>query len=147
MKWHNSSNDREITLKKIFNVGGISEKYYLITNIGIFISRYQWELLWINRFILETTPGRLIFLVLILKTQFKKRKLAFITHNNEKILETIVHETLSNFEFYLLLSFRFSKITGLPLCNKCKNIYCYWRFKKLRTSKVLLKLPRIEIRG
>jgi DNA-directed RNA polymerase subunit beta' len=57
-----SSNDREITLKKIFNVGGISEKYYLITNIGIFISRYINENYYeLTDLFLETTPGRLIF--------------------------------------------------------------------------------------
>ena len=57
-----TSNDREIKLKKIFNVGGASEKYYLITTIGIFISRYinqnSYEL---TDLFLETTPGRLIF--------------------------------------------------------------------------------------
>jgi DNA-directed RNA polymerase subunit beta' len=57
-----SSNDREITLNKIFNVGGKSEKYYLITNIGIFISRYINENYYeLTDLFLETTPGRLIF--------------------------------------------------------------------------------------
>jgi DNA-directed RNA polymerase subunit beta' len=57
-----ASNDREITLKKIFNVGGTSEKYYLITTIGIFISRYINENYYeLTDLFLETTPGRLIF--------------------------------------------------------------------------------------
>ena len=57
-----SSNDREITLKKTFNVGGTSEKYYLITTIGIFISRYINENYYeLTDLFLETTPGRLIF--------------------------------------------------------------------------------------
>jgi DNA-directed RNA polymerase subunit beta' len=57
-----SSNDREITLNKVFNVGGKSEKYYLITNIGIFISRYINENYYeLTDLFLETTPGRLIF--------------------------------------------------------------------------------------
>ena len=57
-----SSNDREIMVKKVFNVGGNSNKYYLITTIGIFISRYMNENYYeLTDLFLETTPGRLIF--------------------------------------------------------------------------------------
>jgi hypothetical protein len=59
---HFSSNDREILVKKVFNVGGQAEKYYLITTIGIFISRYVNENYYeLTDLFLETTPGRLIF--------------------------------------------------------------------------------------
>jgi hypothetical protein len=59
---HFTSNEREITVKKVFNVGGQSEKYYLITTIGIFISRYINENYYeLTDLFLETTPGRLIF--------------------------------------------------------------------------------------
>jgi DNA-directed RNA polymerase subunit beta' len=69
-----ASNNREITVKKVFNVGGngvngvngsngnLPEKYYLITTIGIFISRYVNENYYeLTDLFLETTPGRLIF--------------------------------------------------------------------------------------
>ena len=56
------SNNKEITLKKTFNVGSTSEKKYLITTIGIFISRYINENYYeLTDLFLETTPGRLIF--------------------------------------------------------------------------------------
>ena len=59
---HFSSNDREIAVKKIFNVGAQSEKHYLITTIGIFISRYVNENYYeLTDLFLETTAGRLIF--------------------------------------------------------------------------------------
>ena len=57
-----ASNNREIAVKKVFNIGGKSEKYYLITTIGIFISRYVNENYYeLTDLFLETTPGRLIF--------------------------------------------------------------------------------------
>ena len=57
-----ASNNREIAVKKVFNTGGKFEKYYLITTIGIFISRYVNENYYeITDLFLETTPGRLIF--------------------------------------------------------------------------------------
>ena len=59
---HFTSNNREIAVKKIFNIGGESEKYYLITTIGIFISRYVNENYYeLTDLFLETTAGRLIF--------------------------------------------------------------------------------------
>ena len=56
------TNEREIRILRIFRVGPKAEKYYLITTIGIFISRYlnsnYYEL---TDLFLETTAGRLIF--------------------------------------------------------------------------------------
>ena len=55
-----SINEREITLLNI--VGTEEKKFYLITNIGIFISHYyNQNIHHITDFFLETTPGRLIF--------------------------------------------------------------------------------------
>jgi hypothetical protein len=59
---HFSSNEREIAIKRIFNIGPNSDKYYLVTTIGIFISRYINEDYYeLTDLFLETTPGRLIF--------------------------------------------------------------------------------------
>lgn len=56
------TNEREIRILRVFRVGPKAEKYYLITTIGIFISRYlnsnYYEL---TDLFLETTAGRLIF--------------------------------------------------------------------------------------
>ena len=57
-----TSNDREINVKKSFNVGGKSEKHYIVTSVGIFISRYiNEDYHELTDLFLETTPGRLIF--------------------------------------------------------------------------------------
>lgn len=55
-------NEREISISKIFQIGNFSNKYYLLTTIGIFIARYlnPQEYL-VTDFFLETTPGRIIF--------------------------------------------------------------------------------------
>ena len=57
-----NNNEKEIILKKIYQLGTNYKKYFLITNIGVFIAytknknEYQ-----ITDLFLETTPGRLIF--------------------------------------------------------------------------------------
>ena len=55
-------NEREITIYKVFQSGNLSNKYYLITTIGILIAHYlnndNYQL---TELFLETTPGRLIF--------------------------------------------------------------------------------------
>ena len=55
-------NEREINVHRIFQLGNSTQKYYLLTNIGIVIARYinKNEYLLTDLF-LETTPGRLIF--------------------------------------------------------------------------------------
>lgn len=59
---HLNSNERDISILKIFSVGNNSQKYYLITTIGIFISRYLNDNFYeLTDLFLETTPGRLIF--------------------------------------------------------------------------------------
>jgi DNA-directed RNA polymerase subunit beta' len=59
---HLNTNEREISILKIFRIGKNSEKYYLITTVGIFISRYFNENFYeLTDLFLETTPGRLIF--------------------------------------------------------------------------------------
>jgi DNA-directed RNA polymerase subunit beta' len=57
-----TSNNREIKVLKTFQIDGEWKKYYLITTIGIFITRYVNEDYYeITDLFLETTPGRLIF--------------------------------------------------------------------------------------
>jgi DNA-directed RNA polymerase beta' subunit len=57
-----NTNMKEIFILKIYQFGELSKKYYLITNIGVFIAskktkkEYQ-----VTDLFLETTPGRLIF--------------------------------------------------------------------------------------
>jgi DNA-directed RNA polymerase subunit beta' len=57
-----NTNMKEIFILKIYQFGELSKKYYLITNIGVFIAskktkkEYQ-----VTDVFLETTPGRLIF--------------------------------------------------------------------------------------
>jgi DNA-directed RNA polymerase beta' subunit len=55
-------NDKEIFVYKTFQVGEFSEKYYLLTSIGILIvyqiNENQYT---VTDLFLETTPGRLIF--------------------------------------------------------------------------------------
>ena len=55
-------NAREIEIHKLFQVQNNSSKYYLITNIGIFIARLiTRDVYKVTDLFLETTPGRLIF--------------------------------------------------------------------------------------
>jgi DNA-directed RNA polymerase subunit beta' len=57
-----SINEKEIHIQKIFPVSNSFSKYYLITNLGIFIARIINENNYeITDLFLETTPGRLIF--------------------------------------------------------------------------------------
>ena len=57
-----STNQKEITIQKVFPVLNSISKYYLITNIGIFIARLKNEKYYeITDLFLETTAGRLIF--------------------------------------------------------------------------------------
>ena len=59
---HLTSNERNISILKVFQIRNTSEKYYLITTIGIFISRYLNENYYeLTDLLLETTAGRLIF--------------------------------------------------------------------------------------
>jgi DNA-directed RNA polymerase subunit beta' len=54
--------EKEIFITKTFKIGNSYSKYYLLTNIGIFIARYlNSNLYQLTDFFLETTPGRLIF--------------------------------------------------------------------------------------
>lgn len=54
--------EREIFIYKIFKIGISSEKYYLLTTVGIFIAHSLTEKEYlITNFFLETTPGRIIF--------------------------------------------------------------------------------------
>jgi len=57
-----STNDKEISISKIYQLGDLYKKYFLITNIGVFIAhtktKNEYEL---TDLFLETTPGRLIF--------------------------------------------------------------------------------------
>lgn len=55
-------NQKEIFTYKVFPIGNSSEKFYLLTNIGIFIVRLLQENYYeFQQFFLETTPGRIIF--------------------------------------------------------------------------------------
>jgi DNA-directed RNA polymerase subunit beta' len=55
-------NEREIFIQKLFRSGNSSNKYYLITSIGILIAHYLNEDNYqLTDLFLETTPGRLIF--------------------------------------------------------------------------------------
>ena len=57
-----TTNEQEIFIYKIFNVGNEQQKFYVITNIGIFIARSKKEKSYeLTDLFLETTPGRLIF--------------------------------------------------------------------------------------
>jgi hypothetical protein len=57
-------NEREIFIHKIFFSGKFSEKYYLVTSIGILVAHYLNENDYqLTDLFLETTPGRLIFSV------------------------------------------------------------------------------------
>ena len=57
-----STNEQEIFIYKVFNFGFEKEKFYVITNIGIFIARSRKEKIYeLTDLFLETTPGRLIF--------------------------------------------------------------------------------------
>ena len=59
---HLKANECGIVIKQLYWVGKKREKCYLITNIGIFISRYMNEGFHeLTDLFLETTPGRLIF--------------------------------------------------------------------------------------
>jgi hypothetical protein len=57
-----NTNNKEISISKIYQLGDNYKKYFLITNIGIFIAhtknKNEYEL---TELFLETTPGRLIF--------------------------------------------------------------------------------------
>lgn len=57
-----NTNDKEIFISKIYQLGENYKKYFLITNIGVFIAhtknKNEYEL---TDLFLETTPGRLIF--------------------------------------------------------------------------------------
>ncbi len=55
-------NEREIFIHKIFLSGKSSDKYYLVTSIGILIGYYRTKNYYqLTDLFLETTPGRLIF--------------------------------------------------------------------------------------
>ena len=57
-----TTNNREIKVKKTFRIGKKHRKSYLVTNIGIFVTRYvRRDYFEITDLFLETTPGRLIF--------------------------------------------------------------------------------------
>ena len=57
-----NTNEREIEILKTFRVGANSQKYYVITTIGIFITRYLNNNYYdLTDLFLETTAGRLIF--------------------------------------------------------------------------------------
>jgi DNA-directed RNA polymerase beta' subunit len=57
-----NTNEREIEILKTFRVGANSQKYYVITTIGIFITRYLNNSYYdLTDLFLETTAGRLIF--------------------------------------------------------------------------------------
>lgn len=54
--------NQEIIISKVFPVGNLSEKYYFLTNIGIFVAYMLGEHSYqITNFFSETTAGRLIF--------------------------------------------------------------------------------------
>jgi len=56
------SNEKELKIFKIFQFGKTTQKYFLMTNIGIFISYKNPDNSYeITDLFLETTPGRLIF--------------------------------------------------------------------------------------
>ena len=55
-------NGQEIKIHKIFQIDKLMQKYYLISNIGIFIAYYLNENSYqIDTLFMETTPGRIIF--------------------------------------------------------------------------------------
>ena len=56
------TNKKEIYIHKIFQVEAKSQKFYLISTIGILIAHYVTENNYeITDIFMETTPGRLIF--------------------------------------------------------------------------------------
>ena len=56
------TNEKDISILKIYQFGNIFKKYFLITNIGIFIAHNKnKEEYQLTDLFLETTPGRLIF--------------------------------------------------------------------------------------
>jgi hypothetical protein len=66
-------------------------------SIGILIAHYLNENYYqLTDLFLETTPGRLIFSVNF-KTSIKNKIMLITRTVTKKILETIVHETFSNF--------------------------------------------------
>lgn len=55
-------NQKEVFIYKIFPLGNSSQKFYFLTNIGIFIARFLQENFYeFTDLFLETTPGRIIF--------------------------------------------------------------------------------------
>ena len=55
-------NQKEIFIYKIFPIGNSLEKFYFLTNIGIFIARFLHQNVYeFTDLFLETTAGRLIF--------------------------------------------------------------------------------------
>jgi len=55
-------NETEVFLYKMFQIGAKAEKYYLITNLGIFIAHEgPYQSYEITDLFLETSPGRVIF--------------------------------------------------------------------------------------
>jgi hypothetical protein len=55
-------NEKDIQIYKIYQFSKNYEKFYLITNLGIFIGYFLKENVYeITDLFLETTPGRLIF--------------------------------------------------------------------------------------
>jgi DNA-directed RNA polymerase beta' subunit len=56
------NNQKEVFIYKIFPIGNSLEKFYFLTNIGIFITRFVQENFYeFTDLFLETTPGRIIF--------------------------------------------------------------------------------------
>lgn len=71
------TNQKEIKIYKIFPILNLEKKYYLLTNIGIFIARLITKNTYdISDLFLETTPGRLIFSMNFLNS-IKKYKNAY----------------------------------------------------------------------
>ena len=59
-----NTNENQIVVKKTFQAKKNNQKYYFITNIGIFIGElisFERKTYILRDFFLETTPGRLIF--------------------------------------------------------------------------------------
>ena len=76
-------------------LGGKSEECYLITTIANFTSKHANENNYeITDILLEIAPGRLIFNS---KIQFKTKVVLITRTVTKKILETIVHESSSNY--------------------------------------------------
>nr|YP_009545201.1 RNA polymerase beta' subunit [Synura uvella]AYO28355.1 RNA polymerase beta' subunit [Synura uvella] len=59
---HLNINEKEVIIYKLFQFGKNSEKFYIFTNLGIFIAYWKYKNIYeLTDFFLETTPGRLIF--------------------------------------------------------------------------------------